>query len=148
MLPAENPLEKRQPPLTPLRSHGLRPAGENFVIKVIDTKTKAEIVLTEANFLYGTGTDKKGKDLTILTVTGLKAGTKYRIEMQAYTGASLGAATYQAANVTKVTVSTAKFAAVLLEMALIARWLCKETLERPSPRGTMVMVFLRHNRFL
>jgi hypothetical protein len=46
-----------------------RPVGENLVVKVFDVKTKQEIILIEENFLYNTGTDKKGNALTTLTIT-------------------------------------------------------------------------------
>jgi len=88
-----------------------RPEGEKCVIKVINAKTKVAIELTEANLIYSTGTDNKGNELTTLTITGLKANTKYTVEVQAYTGESLDTATQKTAQ-GKVSISTAKYAAV------------------------------------
>ena len=83
-----------------------RPEGENLAVKVIDAKTKQEVT---ANLGYNTGTDKKGNALTTLTITGLKASTKYTVEVQAYTGESLETATHKTEKVAKVSITTLKY---------------------------------------
>ena len=85
-----------------------RPVGEKLVVKVINAKTKQEVT---ANLEYSAGTDKNGKELSTLTFTGLKASTKYRVEVQAYTGESFEDAVHKSA-IRKINISTAKFTAV------------------------------------
>jgi hypothetical protein len=85
-----------------------RPEGEKLVVKVIDAKTKKEVT---ANQNYSTGTDKKGNELTTLTFSGLKAGMKYTVAVQAYTGDSLESAIHTS-TIGKPSITTAKFATV------------------------------------
>jgi len=86
------------------------------VVKVINAKTKQEVT---ANLEYSTGTDKKGNALSTLTFMGLKAGTKYTVEIHAYTGESFENAIHQSA-LRKVSITTAKFAAVSKVKAVLS----------------------------
>ena len=89
-----------------------RPEGEKLVVKIWDIKAKAYIDIASESLEWSTGTDKKGNELATLTIAGLEASTKYRVEVQAYTGESLEEAIYKTEKVAKVSISTAKFAAV------------------------------------
>jgi hypothetical protein len=114
-----------------------RPEGEQLVVKVINAKTKQEVT---ANLEYSTGTDKVGKELTTLTITGLKAGTKYTVEMQAYAGGkTFDDATYKATKVTRVTVSTAKYPAVKFKVTGTA--LDSITLEGSLPKAASQAIY-------
>jgi hypothetical protein len=112
-----------------------RPEGEKFVVKVFDTKTKQEVILPEANLIYSTGTGKKGVELSTLTLTGLKANTKYRVEVQAYTGDSFETAIHKSA-IAKVNVSTAKYTAVSKVVPTVSGG--NLTLNWQVPTGTKV----------